>query len=440
MGHALARRGRAFASAVFFLTASAGANAAATNAPLSNPLTLDQALALADEPHPDLQLARSGLDLARAQRLAIGARYETRAYLDVTSESADPATGGGAVDDSRARVVVNRPLYDFGYTRALTMAADAGIAGHEFLLLDARWQRRIEIMRRFHDVILADLRYSADLEEMTQRYLTYDRIRERHALGQISEPELLEAENHYREALIQRTASQGEQRTSRLRLALALNRPDAIPNELVVPDLSAVERNAPDSGEIHAAAVMTNAEILSLRKDVDSAQAALDAARVKHRAALSAELEFGTYERPLAARSEARAGLTLRVPLFPGDDARAAVERARAELAARGARLQQAEFRLRQSALELAQGLETLKVERATALQRLAYREANLERRRAMYEMEIQTRLGDAMARLTEAQWIAMKVDLEILLTWARIDALSGKPIRAGRENAHDQP
>lgn len=421
---------RTLAMATAFMMSAASASPM----PLPNPLTLEQALALADEPHPDLEFARAELALAQAHRLDAGARYETHAYLDITPETADPSTGGGYLDDSRARILVTRPLYDFGQTRALTAAADAGVASREFHFLDARQQRRIEIMRRYHDVILADLRYSVDLEEMTHRYLNFDRIRERQTLGQVSELERLEAESHYQEALIQRNASQSNQLATRQRLALVLNRPDEIPNEVVTPVMP-LQREIPEFKALYATAANANPEILALRKNVESAHALLDAARARYAPTLMAELELGKYQRALAARNEVRAGLTLRVPLLRGDDNKAAVAGAQAELASRQARLSKAEHQLHQVVLELVQRLELLKVERAAAQQRLAFRELSLDRQRTLYEMEVQTRLGDALTRLTEAQWMAAKTDLEITFTWARIDTLLGKSIITGNED-----
>ncbi len=54
------------------------------------------------------------------------------------------------------------------------------------------------------------------------------------------------------------------------------------------------------------------------------------------------------------------------------------------------------------------------------------YRDLYLDRSRALYELEVRTDLGDAMARSTEAQWLAAQADYRLLLAWARLDALTG--------------
>lgn len=394
--------------------------------PLPSPLTLGQALALADEPHPDLDVARADVERARARVQEQESRQGTRAYLDLIPEWVNPSTGGGGTNDSRARILLSKQLTDFGRTRALESAAQDEVAGRELAFLDARQRRRLEIMARFFDVLLADLRYSVDNEEMARRYVDYDKTRERHALGQVSEVELLEYENRYREALITRTESQKRQSSTRLQLAHALNRPEQLPGELVAPRLTVLDREIPDYKALSEDARKASPVVAALRKETDAARASLSAERARSRPTLNAEIEAAEYERALSGRNDFRAGLNLRVPLYQGGEVDAAVTRAAADLAGREARLRKAEHDLQQTVLDAVQELEALKVRREAAKQRLAFRDLYLDRARALYEMEVQANLGDAMVRLTEAQWLAAKADYELALAWARVDALTG--------------
>jgi hypothetical protein len=70
-------------------------------------------------------------------------------------------------------------------------------------------------------------------------------------------------------------------------------------------------------------------------------------------------------------------------------------------------------------------------VERNAAKVRTAYRDLYLDRSRALYELEVKSDLGDAMTRVTEAQWLAAQVEFRLALTWARIDALTGDLIQS---------
>ena len=179
------------AAAALLFSAVCIAAVAQTTTPLPSPLTLGQALALADETHPDLDVARADIERARGRLLEQEARQGTRAYFDLTPERVNPSMGGGGGNDSRARILLSKQLTDFGRTRALESSAQDEMAGREQAFLDARQRRRLDIMARFFDVLLADLRYAADNEEMAQRYVTYDKVRERHTLGQVSDVELL---------------------------------------------------------------------------------------------------------------------------------------------------------------------------------------------------------------------------------------------------------
>ncbi len=423
-----------YRGAVFMLFLSLGFPVQAQSAAsLPSPLTLGQALALADEPHPELDVARADIDRARARAQEQESRQGTRAYLDLIPEWVNPSTGGGT-NDSRARILLSKQLTDFGRTRALESAAQDEVVGRELAFLDARQRRRLEIMTRFFDVLLADLRYAVDNEEMAHRYVNYDKVRERHALGQVSEVELLDYENRYRESLITRTESQKRQSSARLRLAHALNRPDQLPDELVAPKLTVLDREIPDYKALSEDARKVNPVVAAQRKETDAARATLSAERARSRPTLNAEIEAAEYERALSGRNDFRAGLSLRVPLYQGGEVDAAVARAAADLATREARLRKTEHDLQQTVLDAVQELETLKVRREAAKQRVAFRDLYLDRARAIYEMEVQTSLGDAMVRLTEAQWLAAQADYQLALAWARVEALTGRLVEASAQ------
>jgi outer membrane protein TolC len=146
---------------------------------------------------------------------------------------------------------------------------------------------------------------------------------------------------------------------------------------------------------------------------------------------LSAEAEAAWYEREFVSRDEVRATLNLRIPLYQGGEDGAAIAGALARWHEQQARLARAELDMRQTVLDLVQELETLKVELAAARVKVNYRDLYLDRSRALYEMEVRTDLGDAMTRITEAQWLVAQAEFRMALAWARLDALGGNLIDA---------
>ncbi len=398
--------------------------------PLPNPLTLEQALALADEPHPELSLAYSQIDTARAQSAAVESINSVRAFVEIVPEIVQPATSADSENDGRARILINKRLYDFGRTGLLERAAAKDLEASELGLLDARHKRRVDIMSYYFEVLLADMRYAVDNEDMAYRYVVFDEIRHRHDLGQRSDVELQEADNNYREALIRRTISQKRQAATRARLATALNRPDEIPGDLVKPKLPIYERDIPNFRELLVKVSANNPAITKFRRQAEAAKALLEAERSRQWPTLSGEMEAAEYEREFVSRSRRRIGLNLQIPLYQRGENRAAQLTAAARLAEYEARLRKAEYELRLTVLTVVQDLETLKIKRTAAQQRVAFRDISVDRARARFELEMNANLGDASVRLTEAQWMAAQADYEWALTWARIDALAGTPLQ----------
>ena len=70
-----------------------------------------------------------------------------------------------------------------GRTAALTGSVRDEIDARKLRYLDARQARCLDIMARFFDALLADLRYAVDNEAMAESYVTFDKSRERHRLG-----------------------------------------------------------------------------------------------------------------------------------------------------------------------------------------------------------------------------------------------------------------
>jgi len=397
-------------------------------AELPNPLSLEAALVIADANHPDIALAQAKLAAARANAKAT----RSQTGIDITSEIRpqyiDPALPGAGPNttDSQAHLYVTKRLFDFGHSRAQRRASDKKLEGQKLALLSARQQHHIEVRRRYFDVLLADMRYQVDNEVMTHAYIKYDRLRQRHKQGRISDVALAASETHYQELLVHRTKSQIRQYTTRALLAMALNRPDSLPEDLSVPPLKGNDRKPPELEILLKAALKSNPGVQQLREEVAAAEQALKAAKGKGRPTLDAQLQVSAYERSIGARDNARASLNLRVPIYQGGRNQSAVAQANALLQQKRAQLNKVKFDLRQSALHLVQQLETLKISRQAARTRSDYRELYLDRSRALYEMEAQVSLGDAMIKMTEAQWQAAKVEFELALVWAQVGALEG--------------
>ncbi|MFN2308776.1 MAG: TolC family protein [Gammaproteobacteria bacterium] len=404
-----------------------------TAGPLPEPLSLAAALALADEPHPDLRVAAAETELAQAQRDRAAAAYGTRAGLSAVARWAEPAelAFDPTYNNSQASLYINRRLYDFGQTRAAVAAADALSSGQHLAFADARLGRGLEILERYLDVLLADLDFRTQDEAMATAFVRLDRVRDQQALGQRSDVEYLEAETRYQEIRSMRLRAQARQRTTRVRLAEALNRPGQLSSSLLEPDLQGVAAEPPPLAALTAAALRDNPRVQALRAASEAARERLHATRALDRPVITAEARADAYQRQTGASDPWSVGVRMEVPLYTGGRSAAERAQARAELDRSGAYLAQAELHLRQDLQALWEEIQVLRESREEARTRLDYRELYLDRSRALYEMEVNADLGDAMVVSTEARYRQAQLDYRLLLNRARLNALLGRPIDA---------
>jgi hypothetical protein len=89
---------------------------------------------------------------------------------------------------------------------------------------------------------------------------------------------------------------------------------------------------------------------------------------------------------------------------------------------------------LRQKLSDLVRRLELLKYKRSTDEIRLDSSALGIEKSRGRYELEMQTTLGDSMAKYTNAEWLSAKNDFDMATTWAQIEILTGKKLYLAEE------
>jgi len=173
----------------------------------------------------------------------------------------------------------------------------------------------------------------------------------------------------------------------------------------------------------------SNPVILSAQQEVDAAQLQIVAERNRDMPVLSAQFELGEYEVERESRDTARAQLVLRVPIYQSGKTRASIDRASALHLQQKAKLKKLEQELLLNIAGLIKELNILKTKKQTATQRLSYRDLDLEKRRALYEMEAATNMSEKQAAVSEAQWHILKLDFEHALIMAKLNLLLGKPM-----------
>ncbi len=400
--------------------------------PLPDPLRLVDALRLSRDDHPAVQSrvadrirARSGIERAHSRR-------DWQAWLDLDARATSKARlpGHAFKDDSRASVYVTRLLADFGEGAAAVDAAIARLAGAEQAVDYARALHRVDIMERFLEVRLADLRYFVDDEDMTLAFLRFDRVRDRREqFEEFAEIDELELEAEFRRRLVTRARSAHRQRAARNALSLAMGRPGELADNVVAPVLDAYDRPVPDYDEMLESVVSAHPLLAALSHRVEAAEMTLTRHEVSSRPEIFARFEATEWSQETGNRDQYVAGLQLLMPLG-GDPARSAnIAEAMAEKHRLVAEHRALEFEIRHQVLMLVQRLQELELAAEAAGVEERFRDLYLDRSRTLYQLEVRTDLGDSQARQAEAVWRSAQVSFERALAWARLDAMRGLPL-----------
>lgn len=401
-----------------------------TAVPLPVPLTLEYAIAAGTgSAHPALMAAQAGERVAEAELEDAESNYALESSVRLTAGWVQPneLALDQTHDDHSAHLNVRKVLYDFGVTDNRVSAAESLIMASKLEYEYTRRSQVVDIARHYFDVLLADLRYAWDNESMAMHYVEYDRIRERHALQQISDVELLQSENAYQTALTQRRASENRQRTSRALLAVAINRPGELSIDLARPELAVAQFELQELDELVAEAMRDNYEIQSSKHRENAARLELNAAQKRVRPTLDATFQLSEYSRLTPNRDDARARLNLVIPLHENGLQRSDIAEKRAEWLQASAHLMQLQTELRGQVAEAWQTIMQLKV-RQQELEVAATRvKLELDRARGEYELEIKTHLGDAMVNTSQVRFQKTENEYALTLALMRLYLMIGK-------------
>ena len=410
--------------------------AVASSAPAAEPaptLTLEAMLAQAETPHPDLDLARAQQSAAQAEQQLAASLNDFRVTLEGSLRSGrNQVYQDRFHPDHQARLNARKTLFDAGRQETGVAAARDEGAARDLQLLDVRSQRRLTLMARFFDALLADMQYAADTEFMATAYVSWDHAKDRQALGQMAQWELSELEARYLDSRARRNDVLRKLRDKRMQLAAALNRTQIVQEDLVDPKLADNEHPLPELAPLLDAMFAHNPRLLAQKQLLAAARSRIEGVRADNRPSLEFEAEAAAWSRETVTRDDLRAGVNFVWPLWQGGrvDARMAREQARFhELQAQHDKLQQ---ELRLTLADTWEEIHYLRdSERRSSEANARYRDLALEKARAEYEMELKTTLGSSMAETQVTRLRKRAVEYRLALALARLEALLGTPLDA---------
>ncbi len=397
---------------------------------LPDPLSLEQAMGMADDAQY-YQLIEAQSSIVRAQseleRAEAGLGFRAQLEVEAAYINPSPIAFDQSSNDSRISLRMIKPLYNFGASTENILAAQTEQLALQNYMPFIIGQRKIDIARQFFEVILSDLKYAWDNEAMAVAYIRFETVQDRHALSQISDVDLLESESNYVDVLHQRQLSEMNQRHSRAILADLLNRPAELPSNLKMPVLDFSQQIPTDYSLLLDQVMMNNPQIKLANKQMQAASQRVSAAENKFGPRLDAEIKVSEYARVKGSNDEWRAQLNLIVPLYENSSIKRDISKARAGWLQQRANLLNIKINLRKQILKLWQTVNVLNQRQEQLLTSQDFRELRLDKSRALYEMEVETNLGNSMVAISEIQYKRAKNNFELALARMQLRLLSGE-------------
>jgi len=248
--------------------------------------------------------------------------------------------------------------------------------------------------------------------------------------GQISSIDLAELESRYRDILVKRNASTHRQRITRALLANAMNRPGDLPGSLEDPKLPGNQRAMPDYETLLPILLNNNARLHAQQEMLAASQKRVESLRAEAGPTLDAELLAAEYSRISTTRDNLSAGLILSWPLYQGNRSDSRVAREMAQFSKLQASTDRLKMELTQTLLETCLDITQLQsAVRGAAKKNTDLRDLQLERSRGLYELELKSNLGTSMVGTAEANLRSRQIEYQLALSFARLEALMGKPL-----------
>jgi outer membrane protein TolC len=398
---------------------------------LAGSLTLEAALATAESNHPDLLYAQAERDIAVADRDIANSSKDASVNFEGILRSGQPTFGNQDwLSDNIVRLTARKTLYDFGRSNNAEEAAQFELKAREAGLTSILDKRRLEIMARYFDVLLADMQYAVDNELRAVYYVNFEQGKERLERGQISSVDLAELESRLQDSFVKRNASAQRQRLTRLLLANAMNRPGDVPGQLEDPKLPGNQRLLPEYETLLPILLNNNPRLYAQQEMLAASQKRIESLRAEKGPILEGELLAADYSRISTTRDNLSAGLILSWPLYQGNRSDSRVVREMAQFNKLQASTDKLKMELTQTLLETCLDITQLQnTARSASQKNIEFRDLQLERSRGLYELELKSNLGTSMVGTAEANLRARQVEYQLALSFARLEALMGKTL-----------
>lgn len=396
---------------------------------MPEPLSLSFSLERALTDHPEINHALALQQRYQAETLRARSNNDLTVNVVASLRAIEPArfSLNNKNNDSRMALFARKTLYDFGRSEAMINSAENMEEGQQWQTKAIKQQRLISVMEAYFNVLLADMTFIKDNEAMSMDFVGFDKVREAHLLNRVSDLALLEAEEQYQRSRSIRYESELAQRRTRSQLAMLLNIPTSLPDNLESPIIGLRNKKAPEYQKIEQKVLTDNPLLRALRIQLKAAKERVKAAAQKYGPTLDAEFAATAYERETNSTHPVIGQLRLDIPIYSGERTDAEVAWARSEVAELNAKIIRLELDIRQQLLDAYLDIEQQNIELEKFDYQMDLRDLQMDRSRALYKMEMSTDIGDAMVNISDTRLQQSVAEMKLVMAWLRIKVLTGE-------------
>jgi outer membrane protein TolC len=391
---------------------------------LPNPLSLEQALAFANEQSLSQQQHQLSLEITQQQLNELDNLYATQATLDL--ELAGRSDYSANTNNSHAFVHLKKTLFD----QQIEINKTVQISKQENMALSTsqlKYEKDIDITRHFFDVVLADMSYETVLEKLAIAAIREGRTKDDYDAQDASEVALLEKQTNTQLSQIERIKAESEQIQSRAKLAQLLNLTYANrPDDVIKPNYSHLFKTQLIEFEDYQSRLNNNFKLKQLQHSLLALNTQISQEQDNLGIVLRSNARLGDQAYQREKNGHWRVGLNLTMPF--GTDAKQSGKISTLQFNAKQLKLdiKQHQQTIESTALNYYLTLKSLRQTHNALLVELDYRDLYLERARANYEMEIKSDIGHAMINITDAERKLAQNEFNYVITLKQLHYLIG--------------
>ncbi|GAB6069968.1 hypothetical protein JCM30760_10650 [Thiomicrorhabdus hydrogeniphila] len=399
----------------------------------SLPATLDLNVLLKSfaDKSPEIAMQMANIDFAKANVEGNQVNNSWQANLEGRLGRRDYAEKDE--DFNLLALHVGKVIYDFDRSDS-QLESDKFLLGQQTEILKmVENNQRLNVVKAYLNVLLADFQYRIDNEQMAIDYVSYDDLKDKHSVGQVSDVDLLAGQQSYQKALVKRQQAEQHQLQTRIELANVIGLPDARPDELKFPDLKSFDLRSSKNlklEDVQKQVLANNPQLIALKQAQQSEIYALKNAKNTSLPTVRADAWVGSLSSyPEIREGNWRAEISVDVPLYDGGAKSSAMGKAQANLNKIKAKIQKLEQSLRTRVADIYFKIKMLGAEKEQHKIFGDYADLYLDYSRALYENESTTDLGDSMVRLSESNYETVEWQFKQALLWLELDYLQGKKV-----------